>query len=56
MIMQLEHISKSFGGRQRFHDVTFRLEAVSYTQLEVYKRQVWNECDRCVRSIMEEER
>ena len=26
MIMQLEHISKSFGGRQLFHDVTFRLE------------------------------
>lgn len=26
MIMQLEHISKSFGGRRLFHDVTFRLE------------------------------
>ena len=26
MIMQLEHISKSFGGRQLFRDVTFRLE------------------------------
>ncbi len=26
MIMQLEHIAKSFGGRQLFHDVTFRLE------------------------------
>lgn len=26
MIMQLEHISKSFGGRQLFQDVTFRLE------------------------------
>lgn len=26
MIMQLEHISKSFGGRTLFHDVTFRLE------------------------------
>ena len=26
MIMQLEHISKSFGGRQLFHDVTLRLE------------------------------
>ncbi len=26
MIMQLEHISKSFGGRELFHDVTFRLE------------------------------
>lgn len=26
MILQLEHISKSFGGRQLFSDVTFRLE------------------------------
>lgn len=26
MILQLEHISKSFGGRQLFADVTFRLE------------------------------
>lgn len=26
MIMQLEHIAKSFGGRTLFHDVTFRLE------------------------------
>ncbi len=26
MIMQLEHISKSFGGRTLFRDVTFRLE------------------------------
>ncbi len=26
MIMQLEHLSKSFGGRTLFHDVTFRLE------------------------------
>ena len=31
MIMQLEHISKSFGGRQLFHDVTFRL--VEYERL-----------------------
>lgn len=26
MIMQLEHISKSFGTRQLFHDVTFKIE------------------------------
>ena len=26
MILQLEHISKSFGGRVLFHDVTFKLE------------------------------
>ena len=26
MILQTEHISKSYGGRQLFHDVTFRLE------------------------------
>lgn len=26
MILQLEHISKSYGGRTLFHDVTFRLE------------------------------
>ena len=26
MIMQLEHITKSFGGRTLFEDVTFRLE------------------------------
>ena len=26
MILQTEHLSKSFGGRTLFHDVTFRLE------------------------------
>ena len=26
MILQTEHLSKSYGGRQLFHDVTFRLE------------------------------
>ncbi len=26
MILQVEHIAKSYGGRQLFHDVTFRLE------------------------------
>ena len=26
MILQTEHLSKSYGGRTLFHDVTFRLE------------------------------
>ncbi len=33
MIMQLEHITKSFGGRELFHDVTFKLEEYDHLAL-----------------------
>ena len=33
MIMQLEHITKSFGGRELFHDVSFKLEEYDHLAL-----------------------
>ena len=35
MIMQVEHLSKSFGGRTLFSDVTFKLEEYDRLRAEI---------------------